>query len=234
MHTILLGLTTTPNSDWRAKIEEIKKFNLKEIALFPTCLEIEERKELYNLLEKTSIERIPHVHLRHDFEKWELDLLSNKYDTQLFNIHASTEALHLLEHKKYRSQIYVENLYEVNDLFFEVLDKCGGLCLDASHFEDYAYVQKLPHYEDLKKCIDKYKIGCCHVSAVSEPFEMFREPDGTDRKIFSHHVVKHLTDLDYVQKYVQYLPKFISIELENSFEEQLKAKDYLEKIITTS
>jgi len=35
---ILLGLTTTPRSDWRGKVEEIKKFKIKELALFPTFL----------------------------------------------------------------------------------------------------------------------------------------------------------------------------------------------------
>ena len=52
---ILLGLTTTPGSDWRKKVSEIDKLGLKELALFPTCLNEQERKELYGLLEKTKL-----------------------------------------------------------------------------------------------------------------------------------------------------------------------------------
>ena len=35
-------------------------------------------------------------------------------------------------------------------------------------------------------------------------------------------------------KYIKYLPKYISIELENSFAEQLKVKEYLDKIIKSN
>lgn len=37
--------------------------------------------------------------------------------------------------------------------------------------------------------------------------------------------------MDYVKKYKKYLSDIISIELENSFKEQLKVKQYLEKIL---
>jgi len=52
---ILLGLTTTPKSDWREKVREIEKFRIKEIALFPTMLEMKGRKKLYGLLERTNL-----------------------------------------------------------------------------------------------------------------------------------------------------------------------------------
>ncbi|MDD5464316.1 MAG: hypothetical protein PHP62_04145, partial [Candidatus Moranbacteria bacterium] len=68
-HEILLGLTTTPKSDWRGKVEEMKKFGIKQIALFPTFLKIDDRKELYKLLEDIDGLEIPHVHLRDDFKK---------------------------------------------------------------------------------------------------------------------------------------------------------------------
>ncbi|MDZ4384981.1 MAG: hypothetical protein U0944_01030, partial [Candidatus Moranbacteria bacterium] len=83
---ILLGLTTTLGSDWRMKAEEIDRLGIKELALFLTCLGSEDRRELYGLLENTSLESIPHVHLRDDMELWELDYLVEKYHTQVFNI----------------------------------------------------------------------------------------------------------------------------------------------------
>lgn len=84
---ILLGLTTTPKSNWIRKIDQIDEYKIKKIALFPTFLKIEDRKELYDLLEKTCLEEIPHVHLRDDMEEWELEMYIQKYNTQVFNIH---------------------------------------------------------------------------------------------------------------------------------------------------
>jgi hypothetical protein len=34
-----------------------------------------------------------------------------------------------------------------------------------------------------------------------------------------------------MKKYVKYLPSLVSIELENSFEQQLKVKEYLKKTL---
>jgi len=48
---ILVTLTTT-NSSWREKIEEIKNLELKEIALFLTGLNRQEREECYRTLPK--------------------------------------------------------------------------------------------------------------------------------------------------------------------------------------
>ena len=90
---ILLGLTTiTPKEEWKNKVKEIDELGIKEVALFPTCLNLEERKELYRLLENTKLERIPHVHIREeDTESWELDYLVKRYKTQVFNTHMPVE-----------------------------------------------------------------------------------------------------------------------------------------------
>jgi hypothetical protein len=106
---ILLGLTTTFNSNWKEKIEETGKFNITEVALFPTALKIRERKELYKRLENSPVRNIPHVHIRSDFELWEMDYLSEKYQTQVFNHHP--EKKYGLENDlaKYWKKIYVEN-----------------------------------------------------------------------------------------------------------------------------
>jgi len=44
-------------------------------------------------------------------------------------------------------------------------------------------------------------------------------------------MMHELKDLDYMKNYEEFWPPIISLELENTFEEQLKAKEYLEKII---
>ncbi len=236
MHKIiLLGLTTTPKSDWRKKVEEIDSLRLREIALFPTAIKIKERKKLYKLLEKTKLKKIPHVHLRDDMKEWELDYLAEKYNTKLFNIHPNKEAYKIFRHKKYNKKIFIENLMEIDDIFVDNLNKCGGICLDVSHWHDQGVIQNNYGYNKFFDLLKKYKIGCCHISAIQEKFKTCIDYR-TNKKInfYSYHYLNKLRELDYVKKYIKYLPDIISIELENSFKDQLKVKDYLEKIINKS
>lgn len=231
---ILLGLTTTPRSDWREKTREIDEFGIKEIALFPTWLKLSEREELYALLEKTNLEKIPHVHLRDDMEEWELDYLSEKYGSKLFNIHAVPQALKLLEIGKHRKNIFLENQEEINDLYINNLEKSGGICLDVSHWEDMGIMMKRKGYDNFLDLMGRYKIGCSHASIVNDAAEEYVDYLTGEKGIqYSHHWLNDLSELDYVKKYIKYLPEYVSIELENPFSEQLKAKEYLEKIINT-
>ncbi len=224
---ILLGLTTTPDSDWRAKIEEIDKFGIKEIALFPTCLEIEQRREIYDLLEKTCLETVPHVHLRNDTENWELDYLSLRYRTHLFNIHANTESQKILDYPNYRDKIFIENVKNIDDLFIGMLKISGGICLDIAHWVDSGILRKNSSYNKFPEFLEKYKIGCCHISVLRKSLKE------NSKKLFFYgsHYLDNKKGLDYILPYVKYLPEYISIELENSFEEQLGIKKYLEELI---
>jgi hypothetical protein len=225
---ILLGLTTTSRSNWREKIKEIKFYNIQEIALFPTVLSPEERKKLYRLLEKSPIERISHVHLRNDMELWELDYFVEKYQTQVFNIHPEKSHPPFFDYSKYASRIYIENVKEIPTI--EELKKCGGLCLDLTHWEKFSQLKGKEYNEKILKLIGRFQIGCCHISAIRNI--SCKIPFFKKLVLKNHtHFLKKLSDLDYIQKYFDYLPEIISIELENSFREQLKVKEYLEKII---
>jgi hypothetical protein len=221
MHEILLGLTTTPASDWRRKINEIIQFDIKKIALFPTFLPIEERKELYVLLDTTGIEEIPHIHLRgQDMEKWELEMFINKYKTQFFNVHLRDVESPVL--KEYEHMTYMENShYPFNE---DKIKICAGICLDISHCEE-GRIWKNSTLDPLYEIIDRYPIGCCHVSAVKlKKLEILNTIFGVSR-----HTLKALNEVDYVAKYKKYLPRYISLELQNSFEQQLEIKKHLEK-----
>jgi len=80
--------------------------------------------------------------------------------------------------------------------------------------------------------LEKNKIGCCHVSVISNEFTTSPHwITNKEIKSYSQHFMKELKELDYIRKYIKYLPDIISIELENSFEEQLRIGKYLEKII---
>lgn len=228
---ILLGLTTTKRSDWRAKIKEIDKLGLKEIALFPTCLGIKDRRELYKLLEKTNLKEIPVVHLRHDFKKWEFAYLIKRFKTRFFNTHFDkVNKSFLAESGGYLKKIYLENHVDFSNDFFPLLDIFAGLCLDVSHWYDYNQMQKLENYKKFPEILKRYKIGFCHISAMGEkPF--FEIENGKKVKYYNNHWLRDLSELDYVKKYVKYLTRFCAIELENPLEEQLEAKKYLEKVI---
>lgn len=229
-HEILLGLTTTPGSDWRRKVDEMNKFDIKRIALFPTFLGLQQRKELYALLEKIEGLEIPHVHLRGDMELWELNLLVQKYGARVFNLHSVQEFPVLHDYSKYTKQIYLENTpgFMPSD---EEIDKCNGFCVDFSHWED-GMRRKDFLYDGFAEKIKKNNIGCCHVSAIRDNASLARfHSHDTENPISDFHYFEELSEFDYLVKYTQYLPPFISLELENSFEEQLRVKKYLEKIL---
>jgi len=223
---ILLGLTTTPASDWREKIREIDEFGIKEIALFPTFLKTEERKELYGLLEKTGLESILHVHLRgEDMDIEELDYFVKKYHTKVFNIHSPRSFPVEYDYSKYKNIIYLENAdFIPNEK--EINELGNGLCIDFSHWES-GLKEKNKKYNNFEKLIKKYPIGCAHISGISE--KLF--PYTYCEPAYDIHTINDLSELDYIKKYTKYIPDIISIELENPFEEQLKVEEYLEKII---
>ncbi len=222
---ILLGLTTTPDSDWREKIREIDRFGLTEVALFPTYLKTAERKELYNLLEKTGLKNIPHVHARgEDMDLAEMDYLCQKYKTQVFNVHSIQDYPINFDYSKYK--IFLENTNSIPTE--EELKKYTGLCIDFAHWEN-GLKTKNKAYDNFKELVEKYSVGCCHVSAFSENlFPYSYCPPSYDK-----HVMENINEMDYIKKYLQYLPDIISIELANSFAQQLKVKEYLEKIINS-
>ncbi|HAT74608.1 MAG TPA: hypothetical protein DCS28_01010 [Candidatus Moranbacteria bacterium] len=234
-HKILLGLTTTPDSDWRKKIEECKKFDIQEIALFPTAIGFESRQELYRLLENSPVKNIPHVHLRNDMEKEELDYLVEKFHTQVFNIHPRKNVHPFTnDYEKHIPNIYVENSEVAPEI--EELEKYGGLCVDFSHWQDAVLKNDQEHISKMQEAVGKFKIGCSHISGVGSVLEKFQDAKFPEiiYEGYSKHTLSELKELDYMKNFIQYLPELVSIELENSFEEQLKVKKYLEDLISNN
>ena len=224
-HEILLGLTTTAKSDWRGKVEELKKFGIKRIAFFPTFLEFEERKELYNLLETVDGLEIPHVHLRGDMDPGELDYFVARYKSKVFNLHAINKNPIKNDFSQFKEMIYIENNRQVTPAQSE-LDAYAGICVDFSHLENSRF-QNIFQYREVMKLISKNKIGCAHVSAVkTHKWNPFNWKHGFDR-----HTLSSMKELDYMVKYKKYLPEYVSLELENNLEKQLEVKAYLEKIL---
>ncbi len=221
MRKVLVSITTTYNSDWRAKIKEINKFGLKEVALFPTCLNKKERKELYKILEKSVIKSIPLVHLRDDMVLEELDYLIKEFNVRVFNIHPYAEYPYSCDYQKYKKMIFIENVY--NPLDEKEIKKFGGLCLDFTHLENDKILapEKFKHNV---KIIEKYLIGCNHISCLKKV--PHRDKLGYLR--FDCHFLRKLSQLDYLKKYPKkYFSPIVAIELANTIEKQLAIRDYL-------
>ncbi len=221
-NNILPAITTTKGSDWRAKIKEADDLGLEEVALFPTCLDKKGREELYGLLGKSKIERIPFVHMRSDMSPEELDFLIKKYQTKVFNIHSSGQYPFLFDLSPFRNRVYLENSFYIFEE--EELKKFAGLCIDLSHLENDRILQP-ERYEKFCGMVPRFIIGCNHISAIQSRTH-FNEDLKEDR--ITSHFMENLSELDYLKNYpLEYFSKYIALELENDLAAQLKAKDYI-------
>lgn len=223
---ILPTITTTQGSDWKTKVKEINRLGLKEVALFPTFLNKERREKLYYLINKSSIESIPLVHIRSDMDSKELDFLIRKYKTQVFNAHTHTEFPFNKEWSKYKKKIAIENVF--NPLDEKEIKKCGGVCLDVSHLENDRILNK-EKFQHNVKILEQNLIVCNHVSAVSKKITHIDEIGGAR---YDHHQFRNVSEFDYLKKYPKnYFSEIIAIEVENSVEEQLLAREYILNIL---
>ncbi len=231
---ILLGLTTITEGAWRNKIKEIDELGLKEIALFPTSLNQVERQELYGLLEKIKLEKIPHAHLRSDMGLEELKYLEDRFGVEVFNVHSASDYYApTVDYKDYYKKIYVENtpgcLPTENDL-----KKYAGLCLDLAHWESARLLAGEDGSENktLANLAEKYPVGVIHIGGINREINKhFDKNSGIEFFGYDDHYLKGLGQLDYVKKYKKYLADIICIELENTLKEQIEIKKYLEKIL---
>ncbi len=218
---IFPSITTITNSNWKKKVKEVQNLGLKEVCLFPTCLDTEERKEFYQLLKKTKIEKAPLVHIRGDMKVEELDYLVKNYKTEAFNIHSKHENPIFHNYQKYKNIIYIEPIFNLLDE--EEIKNYAGVCLDLSHLEN----NRLLHREIYKnniEIIEKYPCGCNHIGSIKkEPFM-----DRDNRIKHNSHYLEDLSEFDYLKRYpASYFSPIMAIEIESTIGEQLKYKDYI-------
>jgi len=181
----LPAVTTTNDyelgTSWQEKIKEIKTLGLKKVAIFPTCLETEQKKEMYALLEKSGVKEIPLVHIRTDMTLDELDYLVDNFKTKAFNVHPVKLHPMPYDYSKYKDIIYIENVHPLFEE--EEVKNLAGICLDFSHLEnDKRLNPKI--YSQIIKMLKKYPVGCNHISAVRKK-AFFHEDD--KREVFSAH-----------------------------------------------
>ena len=219
-------ITTTSNSNWKKKIKDIANLGIKEACFFTTGLKPDERKVAYKLLEKTGIKHIPLVHLKHDSTIDEIEYFIHRYGTELFNIHSKKEFKLKHDLSPYRDKISMEfTLFPITD----ELPSWAGICLDTAHVEEQR-LKKTPLYKSFKESLKKFPTNVWHISAIKP--EPFLHP-GINKLIHSCHTYKELSEFDYLKRYKKYISPVIALELENSIEDQLKAKKYIEKILSS-
>lgn len=216
-HKIYLGLTTTQSykSSWKEKVEEINSLGIKEIAVYLTGLELSERQELYTLLEKTKLEYVPFVHLRHDSTIEEIEYFKKRYKTKLFNIHVSKESLDFyLSVPERKEIIFLENTDKLGAEFFDNLNSFAGICLDVAHMEDFGFREKNEGYEKFSQILDQQNVGFAHISSVRDEksfaFGVWH---------YSAHFFEKVCEFDYLKKYRALLPGILALEVENTLSE---------------
>lgn len=210
---------------WQDKIKEIDELGLKKVAIFSTCLNKEQRQEMYGLLKKTGLKEIPFVHIRSDMPAEELDYLAKKFKTKVFNIHSEKQYPFAHNLEKYHKQFFIENAFSSWDE--QEIKKFAGLCLDFSHLENSRLLNQ-ERYKHRLDILKKFKIGCNHVGPISKE-KVFWPGDSEEN--YDRHLYSDLSEFDYLKNYPkEFFSNYIAIEVENSLADQLKAIDYIYEI----
>ncbi|MDP1995231.1 MAG: hypothetical protein Q8K40_08310, partial [Ignavibacteria bacterium] len=215
-------------TSWQDKIKEIDELGLKKVAVFPTCLNKEQRQKMYELLEKIGLKEIPFVHLRSDMPSEELEYLIKRFNTQIFNIHTERQWPLQPGLSKHKTMIFMENAGF--PLQRREIEKFGGICLDFSHLENVRLLHP-KSFKEQEELLLWYKIGCNHIAAIGATKQLTE--DGTC-VAFDKHIFKELSEFDYLKNYPkEFFSNFCAVEVENSLKEQLQAIDYIVKILNS-
>jgi hypothetical protein len=218
--TLLPSLTSTRRDRMEPFLEALRQSDVRTIALFPTTLKPHERQALYEKLERIDGLKVPHVHLRSDCTDAEIGYLTYRFGTEVFNVHPSgSGTAYVPESSRWLKAISLENADALPEA--DQLAGCGGVCPDFSHWEA-ARRARDPAYEGFEALVRRFPAVCCHVSAIREG-----DPNPWNGRTDHHHFTS-LADFDYLDRYREFLPpQWVSLELENTLDEQLEAIAYL-------
>ncbi|MFA5086109.1 MAG: hypothetical protein WC468_00710 [Candidatus Paceibacterota bacterium] len=222
-------ITTTSGSNLKEKMREVELLKIEEVALFLTCLGKEQRKNLYEMIKRSPIKRIPFVHLRSDMDVSELEFLAKEYDTKIFCTHS--ERLFPVDNEwlvKYRELICIENTYDA-PLDEGEIKKFGGICLDFAHLENLRLLETEKYKKEVE-VLNKFPIKCNHISVIKKDFSYV---DSKTRKLqYDSHHLEDVSELDYLKNYpVQYFSDYCAMELDNKLSEQLEAIEYIKEFM---
>lgn len=218
---------TTITDGWKEKIFDIDRLRIKKVALFLTGITFNKipKDYFFKLIEKTCIKEIPFAHINSETSPQDIEYLKKRFNTKVFNFHSESE--YKLKHNlsEYKKEIYLETLfsYPLNET---ELKNYAGICIDISHME-IARKQNPKVFEKNSELIKKYRCGCNHISAYKE-----KAIEKTSRIKESSHYFTDLSQFDYLLNYPDnYFSNILALELENDIYDQLKAKEYITKLL---
>lgn len=227
---ILLNLIIKPTLNWRDDINNLTILGITELALSFDSLTIDQRREVYRLLEPIGLKSIPLVHITSDFESWELDYLATTYKTNLFSLTTDNKALLFIT----SSVDYVENIILENptttkfsSLFTdETLTHAlvSGICLDLKVLEQNRRSNK-KKYQTTIHVFDHHPLKATFIGPISNHWykNLFNPKNIT---------LSSLTELSYLKNIpTTYFAETIIINCDNSLEEQIEIKKYLKDFI---
>lgn len=211
---IFISVTGEKHADMQSKFETINSLKIKEAALFWECHSFKKREHLYPLLLKSSLRKVPFLHIREDVTQDEIKFFRERYQTVYFNIHEDHFKL-LLNWKNYWKYLYLEMNFDGEIAKDVKVRRIGGFCVDLAHFKSaIARGTREAHYVISNK--DKISFSCNHLGGYDELL------------LKDMHYADSLRRFDYLTT----LPKFvfgrvIALEIDNSIEEQLIFREYI-------
>jgi len=215
---IYLSITGEKNIDWQSKLKEINKLKIDKVAVFLERFDEKERDNFYRFLLKSTIKKVPFVHLRDDVTNEEIKFFIDKFKTDCFNIHE--EHFECLDKwKDFWSKLYLEMNYDSQITKKVKVRKIGGFCIDLAHFKSaVARGAKEAHYIHSRK--HKIKFTCNHLGGYSP------------EKMHDLHIIKNLKDFDYLITLPKYVfGKIIALEVDNSIKEQILFRKHVSKLL---
>ena len=220
------SITSTVPGRWQTQLQEIKELGIKEFCLFPTAMDQMEREEMYRELRKLKIKRIPLIHLKSEMEKGEVKYLKENFPVEVFNIHITGNYPNKNDYGEYKKDVFVENLGD--ELDEEIIKDYGGMCLDLAHLENNRLSGKNQVYQQNLALMKTYKIGVDHINSIKKELVWDRSRRWQS---YESHSYLELSEFDFVVNYREFISEIVALELENSIEEQLVAKEYVEKLL---
>jgi len=212
------SITGFVNYDWQKQMEEINELKIVEVAVFLSAFDKKERNHLYRFLLRSSIKKVPLVHLRDDTDSSDIKFFIENFKTEYFNIHEPFFRI-LNQWKGYWHKIYLELNY--NDEIPKDIDvkKIGGFCIDLSHLKT-AVARGTEEAKYVFSNKNSQKFVCNHLNGF--------DPKNNKDK----HTVADLKDFDYLITLPKYVfGNVIALEVYNSIKEQLKFREYLTSLL---
>jgi hypothetical protein len=227
---ILVSLMIKPKLDWRDDLDNLTSLALTEIALFFDAVTIDERREVYRLLESSGLKNIPVVHITNDWQSWELDYLTTTYQTALFILAIDNKALlFITSSADYAEKIILTNpaTLKFSSLFTdEILTRSAvsGVCLDLKILEQNRRSNN-KKYQTTIHVLDHHALKATSLGPVSDHwFKNLLTPQ-------NRHLTS-LTELNYLKNIPSNcLAEMIIINCDNCLAEQIEIKKYLESFI---